>query len=304
MILSFFSRLIDVPDGEALEALRRLWNIPPGGVSAGRSHGVVATVAVDPRTPGHLDPRDRAARPDGLEITPVSGDSFRVADPTRPGGAVEVRVGAPSLVTVLGEAPVSLTALEVAMSEVLAATGLIRLHAAAITDGRRTLALLGPSGRGKSTTALRAARAGWRLVAEDGLFVDLATLEVRGCDEAIRLRPAAAEALVGGARAPEPGERLLVPFDRFGNGIGHGPLTDLVHLRRSADEEPRWSSMTDAETVMALFEASGAPISVTVRTVFARGFPEVVRQTHNMALSLGSLTSAFGGPPPAGTSGG
>jgi hypothetical protein len=58
------------------------------------------------------------------------------------------------------------------LAHVLAADGLLALHASAVQVGDRALAIAGPSGAGKSTLAALLCATGARLVADDALRVD------------------------------------------------------------------------------------------------------------------------------------
>jgi hypothetical protein len=236
---------------------------------------------------------DLALRSDGLRVHRTSDDDFRIVD-ARSGAAVWVRIGDPSVLTVHGSTNGILGVLDVALSEVLAVAGVARLHASTVTDGSRTLVLLGPSGRGKSTTTLRAVRAGWRPLAEDGSFVEVETLLVHGRDRAIRLRPEAARALLGDFDAAATEDlRHEVPFEEMEGRLSCARATHLVHLRRDDGPIPAWIPMSRGDTVMALFEASGVPVSARGRTALAAAFAHIVERTRNLALTLGPLTSPF-----------
>jgi hypothetical protein len=79
------------------------------------------------------------------------------------------------------------------LAHALAADGLLALHASAVELGGRALAIVGPSGTGKSTLAALLCAAGARLVADDVLRVD-ATGSGAICfpgTRGLRLRPAA-----------------------------------------------------------------------------------------------------------------
>jgi hypothetical protein len=80
------------------------------------------------------------------------------------------------------------------LAHVLAAEGLLAIHASAVEWGGAALALVGPSGMGKSTLAALLCSAGARLVADDALRVDVAG-GIATCfpgSRRLRLRTAAA----------------------------------------------------------------------------------------------------------------
>jgi hypothetical protein len=81
------------------------------------------------------------------------------------------------------------------LAHVLAAEGLLALHASAVERGGEALAIVGPSGMGKSTLAALFCAAGAQLVADDALRVDVVG-EGAICfpgSRRLRLRSAAAE---------------------------------------------------------------------------------------------------------------
>jgi hypothetical protein len=85
------------------------------------------------------------------------------------------------------------------MGFVMLLRGIVCLHASAVAIGDEAIALLGPAGSGKSTTAAAFAERGYRILAED-----VVTLDDRGDHflvrpgyPCIRLWPAAVEALYG-----------------------------------------------------------------------------------------------------------
>jgi hypothetical protein len=66
--------------------------------------------------------------------------------------------------------------------------GLMPLHAACISSGRRAIMLIGGSGAGKSTAVLHCALAGLELVSEDSLFVEPESLLTTGVANFLHVR--------------------------------------------------------------------------------------------------------------------
>ena len=87
------------------------------------------------------------------------------------------------------------------MGFVLLLRGFISLHASAIAVGNRAVAIVGPAGSGKSTTAAAFAERGHRILAEDVVTLgDLDTeFMVQPAYPSIRLWPSSVEALYGDA---------------------------------------------------------------------------------------------------------
>jgi hypothetical protein len=126
---------------------------PPGRILAElRDDGFGYWVAEDPR-----DPRLWTLRYAG--ICEVALDRGRRQIAVHPSPEAE-----PDLISVFLEGGV--------LAHVLAAEGLLVLHASAVQVGDRALAIAGPSGVGKSTLAALLCAAGARLVADDALRVD------------------------------------------------------------------------------------------------------------------------------------
>lgn len=186
-------------------------------------------------------------------------------------------------------------ALRFALAEAVGASGVVWLHTAAITDGTRTLALLGPTGRGKSTTLLRAVAAGWRPIAEDACFLDLTNLTLVGGDRHVRARVESAALLRAAGLDPGPvvEGRHEIAYPALGGRVPAATLTDLVHLVRGAEPQPSWRPLRAADAVMALHEGAGIPNTARVGAVVARGFGEVVRRCRGTTLELGAPTEAF-----------
>lgn len=75
------------------------------------------------------------------------------------------------------------------------------LHAAAIVKDERAVLLSGPSGVGKSTLALAAARAGYRVLADDAVFVQRSrTFRIWGMSPYVHLAAPALKSLPGSER--------------------------------------------------------------------------------------------------------
>jgi hypothetical protein len=85
------------------------------------------------------------------------------------------------------------------LAHVLAAQGLLVLHASAVELGGEALAIVGPSGWGKSTLAALFCGAGAQLVADDALRVDVSGSRATCFPGSRRLRLRAASASLGHA---------------------------------------------------------------------------------------------------------
>ncbi len=184
--------------------------------------------------------------------------------------------------------------LYVALSEALRASGLVPLHAAVAAAGAETIAWLGASGIGKSTTLLYAAGAGWRAIAEDLCWLDSGTLRVHGWDRGVRCWPETLERLfpqLKGARPAADG-KLLIPYDRLGADQPRtAVLTRLALLSRDAAGPSRWEPASPREVVKWLWEATGVPLAERSREATAAAVSRLSRLPV-ARLVLGSV------PPP------
>jgi hypothetical protein len=155
--------------------------------------------------------------------------------------------------------------LQVAMSEAMRASGLMPLHAAVAARGAVAVAWLGTSGAGKSSTLLRAARAGWRPVAEDLSWLEPASFRVWGWDRGVRVWPdTLARFFPEYADAPAlPDGKRDVPYERLGaDPVRSCTLSHLALLQRDEGAAAsRREEIAAREIVRALWEATGVPLS-------------------------------------------
>jgi hypothetical protein len=140
----------------------------------------------------------------------------------------------------------------------LALLGRSTLHGTAAGDGTRAVAVVGPSGVGKSTLTARLAASGHRLLADDCLLLDARPeWHVVPTYPGTRLRPATVRALGldGPARAVRAGGRDKRWFDersalRF-DAKPHA-LALVVLPRRTARRQPRLEPLRPLDALEAL----------------------------------------------------
>jgi hypothetical protein len=133
----------------------------------------------------------------------------------------------------------------------------VPVHAAAVVAGDRTFLLVGDSGAGKSTMAYAGAAAGFAVLAEDTVFVDLTARPVRLWGEASRiwLAPDAVDRFPELAGAPlvaraNGKRRLAAPLDAAPTLTTAGAVS-IVRLERGPGE-PRLAELPAAEIAAQL----------------------------------------------------
>ncbi len=183
-------------------------------------------------------------------------------------------------------------ALHSGLTEALCASRLIRLHGAAMGKDDRTIVLLGPSGRGKSTTLLRGLAAGWQPIAEDGCWLEPVDLRIFGVDRAIRLLPDALPVLADVDPSLDPqagrGGKLEVSFEELGGRLDDRPMTDIVLVERKSGSDSSWLPLSNTEAVMALYEAIGVPHTGSLRDFLAPAIGTIVERVDCTRLRLGT----------------
>jgi hypothetical protein len=145
------------------------------------------------------------------------------------------------------------------MGFVMLLRGIVCLHASAVAVGGRALALLGPAGSGKSTTAAAFSNRGFAVLAEDVVTLDDRgdSFFVRPGYPCIRLWPASVKALYGSeTHLP----KLTPNWDKRYLDLSHQfqadplPLAAIYHLgeRHHDDAAPFVESLNRSDALMSL----------------------------------------------------
>lgn len=183
-----------------------------------------------------------------------------------------------------------LEALMVAFLEALRASGLIPLHAAVAARGGRGTALLGASGRGKTTTLIAALEAGYMPVCEDFALLEPVSAVIYGLDRGLRLLPDTLERLA--RRHPQVAAlevvrgKTFVPYAEISQRVWSTPLERLWLLERSG--EPRLEPLSKREAVMALFSAAGTPLLARSRALAQQHFASLATRLNVARLYVGA----------------
>jgi hypothetical protein len=191
-------------------------------------------------------------------------------------------------------------ALFATMIEALTASGLVCIHAAIASRKARAWAMLGPSGRGKSTTLLRAIQSGWRALAEDMSWFDPDSGLLYGWDRGLRLLPDSTEHL----RAWKPelegdvqlDDKRFVPFDALGGTDRPSSLERLVLLERDDREHSVWERIDRTTLAVALWDAIGLPFSPRSQRTVSAAMTRLASSIEGWRLILGRDLPDFGTP--------
>jgi hypothetical protein len=185
--------------------------------------------------------------------------------------------------------------LMISLVEALRASGLLPLHAAVIVRDGCATALLARSGTGKSTTLLRAIDAGWQPLAEDFVWLDPDSLMVYGWDRGVHLWPHTLDQLLPELKtypwSPGADGKLHLRFEQLAPITGlirSARLHRIVVLDRSTDGRSTWGSLSAVDSVQALWEGVGVPLSAAARIVTGRHAAELLRRVEARRLLIGT----------------
>ncbi|HEX6648255.1 MAG TPA: hypothetical protein VF075_01905 [Pyrinomonadaceae bacterium] len=176
------------------------------------------------------------------------------------------------------------------MGFVMLLRGVVCLHASAIAIDEYAIALVGPAGSGKSTTAAAFAERGFGILAEDVVTLDDRGNQflVRPAYPCIRLWPASVKALYGNEThlpklTPNWDKRYLDLHEQF----QQQPLTlaaiYLLGERRDDDSAPFVETVDRAEGLMSLV-ANTYATKLMDRDMRAREFELLTRVLNNVPL--------------------
>ena len=158
------------------------------------------------------------------------------------------------------DAPVTVLALNVALSEAMRTAGYVPMHAAVAERSGEATAFLGPSGIGKSTTLWRARALGWAPVADDFAWLHLRTLKI----------------------APARSDPYATPAPR------PALLTRVLLLTRGRElDVSRLETTSPRDAVRGMWEAAGVPLCPINRARFAARLPFVLERLKVRRLVLG-----------------
>ena len=179
------------------------------------------------------------------------------------------------------------------MGFVLLLRGVVCLHASAIAIEDRAIALLGPAGSGKSTTAAAFANRGYSILAEDVTTLDDRNdhFLVRPAYPCIRLWPTSVAALFGNESrlpklTPNWDKRYLDLTTRPEQFQQHSlPLAAIYYLDQRSDDAtaPYINTLDKSESLMSLV-ANTYATKLMDRQMRAREFELLTRVSNNVPL--------------------
>ncbi len=179
------------------------------------------------------------------------------------------------------------------MGFVLLLRGSISLHASAITVDHKAIALVGPAGSGKSTTAAAFADLGYGVLAEDVVTLEdcEATFKVQPAYPCIRLWPPSVAALYG-PQAQLP--RLTPTWDKCYLDVSQAPYEfqkepvplAAIYLLRERSDNPGTPLIEDIKPADALLSLVSNTYTnyLMDKVMHARGFELLGRVVGSVAL--------------------
>ena len=183
-----------------------------------------------------------------------------------------------------------------AIAEGLRCSGLVSLHASIAARDGRAFAFLGPSGRGKTTTLLRALEAGFVPVCEDFAWCDPGTLDVFGFDRGLRLLPDTAEVFeqqFGIRPTVWQVDKWFVPYSSLNLEPRAVKLSTIVLLERDPARATGFGSLSKRGAALALWESSGMPLSKQVQDRLSGHVAAMVARLGLRVLRLGQGPIVF-----------
>jgi hypothetical protein len=176
------------------------------------------------------------------------------------------------------------------MGFVMLLRGVVCLHASAIASGDEAIALVGPAGSGKSTTAAAFSERGYSILAEDVVTLDDRSdhFLVRPAYPCIRLWPASVKALYGAEThlpklTPNWDKRYLDLSERF--QCQPLPLAAIYHLGERCDDAaaPFVEPLDKSEGLMSLV-ANTYATKLMDKQMRAREFELLTRVLNNVPV--------------------
>ncbi len=183
-------------------------------------------------------------------------------------------------------------ALFIGICEALRLSGLVSLHASIAAKNGLATAFLGPSGRGKTTTLLRASIAGWQIVAEDFSWLIPETMQLYGFDRGLRLLPDTAKIFKQHHQNIELlemiGGKYVVPYEQLGVKRQAVTLERLAVLERDPNQVSGWRALPKREGALALWEANGVPFTTEAQHFVSSTIPKLLTKLKLETLVLGT----------------
>ncbi len=183
-------------------------------------------------------------------------------------------------------------ALFIGICEGLRLSGLVSLHASIAAKNGLATAFLGPSGRGKTTTLLRASIAGWQIVAEDFSWLEPESMNLYGFDRGLRLLPDTAKIFKQHHKDIELLEMIagkyVVPYEQLGVQRQAVKLERLAVLERTPNEISSWKVLPKREGALALWEANGVPFTIDAQNFVSSVIPKLLATLKLETLVLGA----------------
>jgi hypothetical protein len=185
----------------------------------------------------------------------------------------------------------------VGMIEAIRASGIIPMHTSIASKNGLGTAFTGESGRGKTTTLIHSVKAGFSPICEDFAWLEPNSLRVFGCDRGLRCLPDTLERVKTLFPNIEPvsfeTDKHLVPFEQLAPRVWDCRLERLWTLERDLSQATRLEPLPAAQSVMALYGATGVPLTAETRAQSSSQMASLAKRLEIKRLHIGNTPLPF-----------
>ena len=187
--------------------------------------------------------------------------------------------------------------LMVALIEAIRASRLLPMHTSIAAKNGIGTAFTGESGRGKTTTLIHSIKAGYQPVCEDFAWLEPESLMVFAADRGLRCLPDTLARVQQLFPQVQPvafeTDKYLVPFEQLSPRAWQTQLQKLWTLERDLSLPTRLEPLPAAQCVMALYGASGIPITAQTRAQSSQWMASLTKRLEIRRLHIGNTPLPF-----------
>ncbi len=202
-----------------------------------------------------------------------------------------------AILTTYGSSQGLMQCMMVGMIEAIRASGIIPMHTSMASKNGIGTAFTGESGRGKTTTLIHSVKAGFSPICEDFAWLEPNSLQVFGCDRGLRCLPDTLERVKTLFPNIEPiafeTDKHLVPFEQLAPRVWSCRLERLWTLERDLSQPTRLEPLAPAQSVMALYGATGVPLTAETRAQSSLYMASLSKRLEIKRLHIGNTALPF-----------